>query len=121
MHGGIINITVDADASLKSNFDVTSLWGYSSGSLIHVIDTAFALNVPTTNPIYRVFENSGAKVLSPFQWQSGPLPPVATSEPNVLISDDGQDTFIETDCQADGDCTGGSESHLMVYNGTVCT
>ncbi len=121
MHGGIINITVSNSASLKSNFDVTSLWGNSDGSLIHVIDTAFALNVPSTIPAYRIYESAGAKVLSPFQWQSGALPPVATSEANVLNSDDGQDTFIETDCNADGDCTGGSESHLMVYNGTVCT
>ncbi len=49
------------------------------------------------------------------------MPPASTTETNVLFTEDGQDTFVETDCNADGDCSGGSESHLMVYNASLCT
>jgi hypothetical protein len=59
-------------------------------------------------------------VNSPFLWQQGTLPPISPTETSLLNSEDGADQYVETDCESDGDCTGGDEAHLMVYNASLC-
>jgi len=81
------------------------------------------LKTPDNVPSYRVYEESGGISQTPLLWQSGPRPPMSSTEENKIISVDGQDLFVETDCKANGDCSSGDgmEAHLMVYNNSVCT
>lgn len=76
----------------------------------HTPGTAFALTPGSGGTRTRL---DGPHIHSPFQWPAGTTPP-------ALASQAGQDLFVETDCEADGDCDGtGDQSHLMVYD-TSC-
>lgn len=122
MHGGIINVTVGDDTTISGSPDATAVWGKASGSMIHTLDTAYVMNTPDTVPSYRSYTNPGAMVMVPLLWQAGAKPPMASTEANRLILEDGKDMWVETDCGDDGDCSGGgAEAHLMVYNSAVCT
>ncbi|WP_101760525.1 hypothetical protein [Oceanicoccus sp. KOV_DT_Chl] len=113
MHGGIINVS-------GGNLDRT-IYGVSSESTIslaHVIDTAFVMHTGPNGTANRLVGN-GMK-MSPFLWQQGITPPVTGSN-QALISTQGADMFIETDCDGTGDCSSGieNEPHLMIYS-TQC-
>ena len=68
----------------------------------------------------RAWAYNGATIQAPFLWQSGSMPPAGTTEATTLWVEDGRDLYVETDCNADGNCAGGTESHLMVSNPTLC-
>jgi hypothetical protein len=79
--------------------------------------TAFVLN-PTGQGVAERLRVTNAKVDAPMLWQAGANPP--SSKNGDLGSSDGQGLFVETDCNSSGACSGGSESHLMVYD-TSCS
>ncbi len=110
MHGGIISLIIN---SLSVDASVSALENYGNG-LMHTPDTAFNLKPAGAGETYRTYSEGGAAILSPFMWPAG------TQVPN-LISMNGSDTFVETDCNADGDCDSGTgtETHMMIYN-DVC-
>lgn len=112
-HGGIINTTATVDGLSASGLVVAP-----SATKAHTPGTAFVVRAGSGGTPHRVV---GAKAESPFLWQSGGFPPVASSEANVLRSEDGQDVFVETDCNSSGDCDGaGSEPHMMIYSDDFC-
>ncbi len=85
----------------------------------HTPDTAHNISVASDATPYRVLNlNSNSRLESPFNWGAMPMPPKSTDDTNVLISEPGQDIFIETDCTKEGSCFDGAgdESHLMVYS-----
>ena len=94
--------------------------GTTGSALAHTPGTAFALTPSATGDVQRLGGNATA---SPFQWPPGALPPVASTETNVLTTRIGADTYIETDCDTLGDCdgSGGNEAHLMIYSPNKCT
>jgi len=51
---------------------------------------------------------------APFQWEPSTSPPAAGG------TKDGQDTYIETDCNSSG-CSGASDPHLMIYKSGCST
>ena len=112
MHGGIISLNV---GSLTKDVGVSGIENYGTG-VMHTPDTAFAL-VPSGNgSVYRTYSQNGGPVLSPFTWPPGINPPSLVSD---SLSTEGADLFVETDCDAGGDCesaqTADQEPHLMVY------
>lgn len=108
MHGGIVSV----DAAAVPGATAVGIEVGGSG-LAHAPDTAFSLKPGTGGAVRRL---DGA-AQSPFQWPAGAAPPAA----GALASEDGQDTYVETDCGAGGDCEGGgAETHLMIYNETLC-
>jgi hypothetical protein len=119
MHGGIINAS--AEGSSEDN-DVSALWVFSGATMAHTPGTAFIAKGSGTGSSWRV-RGTASKIQAPFLWQSGPKPPGSTTEDNVVLSADGQDMFVETDCGGSGGscASGGSEAHLMIYNPARCT
>lgn len=116
MHGGIISLLTNPSHSV-------SVAGLSVGSyaVAHTPGTAFNLRPGSSSLAYRTSTSGSGAVDSPFLWQSGSTPPVAGGETNVLASTNGEDMFVETDCDGDGDCDGaGNQAHLMVYNPDEC-
>ncbi len=116
-HGGIISHGLP---NIASGFAIGLLSSHP-GSLIHTPGTAFVARVPATAGYARVSSGSSGRIESPFLWQSGATPPLSTTESNVIFSESGKDMYVETDCQSSGTCTGGNETHLMIYNSTMCT
>jgi hypothetical protein len=112
MHGG--NMRVSAS-------DTTNAIGIEAGTsgTVHTPDTAFVIEADTGTATR--LSGNPANIKSPFLWQSGPFPPQASDETNVILSMDGKDMFVETDCDALGICTSGDESHLMVYDDDCAT
>ena len=118
MHGGIINVNTKAGTGNAIGIKMNT----SALGKVHVIDTAFNMMSSLTAKTIRL-ENSGAgKVMSPFMWQPGEDAPGTD-----LMSITGQDTFVETDCDSTGDCSGSCvtnpdevcQPHLMIYS-TAC-
>lgn len=108
MHGGIISVD-----SRQSN--VGSTYGISAGKALNGTETAFvhtpgtAFAIQSNNPANtsRLIENHGSIVQSPFLWQASDTPPAAKSL-------HGQDIFVDTDADGNG------QAHLMVRDNT-CT
>ena len=105
MHGGII--AVDASASAQS-FDVASAMTIDH---FHAFETAFTLKAPTVGGSATRL-NGGAK--APFMWEPAENPP-------SILSTNGSDTFIETDCSSAGCQAAGTETHLQIYNDSCTT
>lgn len=65
---------------------------------------------------------TAAAAHAPFLWQAGLTPPTAPTETNRLQSQDGQDLYVEIDCNSLGDCSSGvpDQPHLMIYNSSFC-
>jgi hypothetical protein len=107
MHGGIVSVKSDTLAN-------SSLFGVAveGGGQIHTPDTAFGLKPSGTGSATRVINNGGS-LNSPFQWPSSINPPAINTET-------GADTFVETDCDNAGDCSGNSlnpmHPHMMIYD-----
>ncbi len=111
-HGGLIN--VDASASTQS-YGVSAV-RVDNGGAVRILDTAFSVKAPPaayTSSVKRIeIGPSGGTVAAPFLWDNG------TTLPNIT-STTGADLLVETDCNAAGACSGsGTETHLMIYNGT---
>ena len=63
----------------------------------------------------RLSQANGGVLLAPFLWAPRTSPPQSSLSP--LFSLDGQDLYVETDCNAAGDCdAGGNRSHMMVLD-----
>ncbi len=117
MHGGIINATTSNIASASA----TGLSVSGHESFGHTPGTAFVVKPGSNGSGRRVAELSGGTVQSPFLWHSGTTPPNSMTEANEILSVDGQDMFVETDCSQSGNCNGGGdETHLMIYNEAQC-
>ncbi|MDJ0789935.1 MAG: hypothetical protein QNK05_24325 [Myxococcota bacterium] len=105
MHGGIINansvgstVAVDATALVAS-----------ASSIAHTPDTAFVVKVGAAGGTATRASGHPDAISSPFLWEAGSTPP-------AVLSVDGEDLFVETDCDADGDCENADdEPHLMIY------
>jgi hypothetical protein len=105
MHGGIVSVRSESNL----NSSVYGLVVDGTGT-IHTPDTAFGLKASGTGQVTRIVDIS-TNAKSPFQW-----PPSAT--PPAINSLTGSDTFIETDCAADGNCDSGTNTHphLMIHD-----
>lgn len=119
MHGGIISMnaktTADTDlVGLRVIGDPTR--PADQNAYVNTAGTAFVLNPSGLGLAERV-RASHARVDAPMLWQAGPNPP--SSQNGDLGSANGQGIFVETDCTADGSCSAGDQSHLMVYD-TSC-
>jgi hypothetical protein len=117
IHGGIVRADASAAAS---GTDAIAVDMQGNGKLAHMHGTAFLVRAGSGGEPVRT-RGDAAKVQAPFLWESGPRPPISTTEANVLSSLDGKDMFVETDCDATGDCDdAGSQTHLMIYNEAEC-
>jgi hypothetical protein len=117
-HGSIINATTTGIPGSNA----TGISASGAGSFAHTPETAFNISPGSSGGVgTRIVEQSGGKILSPYLWQSGVTPPGSTTEANAIISLDGQDMFVETDCDVNGNCeNAGIETHLMIYNEAAC-
>lgn len=108
MHGGIVN----ASALNPNNNQSVVGASISTSGMIHTPETAFNVVASGSGVAVRL---SGVRASSPFQWPAGNNPP-------TIVSQNGSDTFVETDCLAGGDCDAGTgtETHFMIYNDS-CT
>ncbi|MEM7411103.1 MAG: hypothetical protein AAF430_12780 [Myxococcota bacterium] len=108
-HGSIISVNANVDPQGGDPLDVAGIVSLGTNQLAHTPGTAFVLNVHPTATAERL--RGGATFESPFLWQAG-----ASAPP--VISKQGADLYVETDCDGTGDCSGGSadEPHLMVYS-----
>lgn len=104
MHGGIVSLL--AGASTQS-YDVIGI--KSRGGHAHTPGTAFNISAAGSGTAKRL---EGSGIHSPFQWPS-------TNTPPAIVSNDGSDQFIETDCDATGNCNtapvADQRPHMMVY------
>ncbi len=109
MHGGIISVRSEHPTKV---FDVIGA-EVNNGGLIHTLETAYGMKAGGTGDIKRIVINNGGEINSPFQWPSDSIPP-------VIQSINGYDTFIETDCDQFGNCSGNSNlpqhPHMMIYD-----
>ena len=112
-HGSIINTSANLGAG-----DVDAVGVRNAGlGLIHTPGTAFVVKAAGNGEAIRV-EGSGPTE-SPFFWFAKNDPPAGPT--SALRSSNGQDIFVETDCDSSGNCNGaGNETHLMVYNDQLC-
>ena len=123
MHGG--SITAEAKNAAQ-NQDVYGVLTFQN-ALGHALDTAFVVTPSGTGRAYRISTEhpgfgGGGVVDAPFLWPAGTNPPTpgdATGSKH-LISTNGNDLFVETDCAATGCQAVGPEPHLLVYS-DLCT
>lgn len=105
MHGGIISV----NASNLVEAGATGIHVIPGGNaLVHTPGAAFTVLPGQNGQRTRISGNAQ----SPFQWPAGSTPP-------DLVSENGSDLFVETDCFSDGACDetpAGGESHLMIYD-----
>lgn len=104
MHGGIISLLAGDSTQSYDVVGIKSLGGHA-----HTPGTAFNISGAGTGIARRV---EGNEIQSPFQWPSANTPP-------TIVSNDGADQFIETDCDATGNCDtapiADQRPHMMVY------
>lgn len=114
MHGGIVSVRSERPGTTFNAIGARA----SNGGMVHVVDTAYGMLASGTGIAKRLV-NSGGMVDSPFQWPASATPPTAGGAGN-LQSVQGADSFVETDCNTAGTCTGVATSdqqpHLMVYS-----
>ncbi len=109
--GGQIHIHgTGIDVISNSGKDIIALQ-VETGGQIHADVSAYVLQ--TTGNISRVINNGGS-IRAPYQWAQSNQPP-------QIISENGADTFIETNCDPSAchDTNTGTETHLLIYN-TSC-
>ena len=110
-HGSIFNTSTVP--GLSADVDVVGI-RVGNNATAHTPGTAFVLKPSGTGTAQRLVLVGSGQVDSPFLWQSGSTPPAVESV-------DGEDIFVETDCDATGNCNGGgNETHLMIYNKAMC-
>jgi len=117
LHGG--NATADASAA---GGNATSLL-VLAGGIAHTPGASFVANPGAGATAYRLKKAEEATAISPMLWQASTEPPSGHhAATGVMLSDDGADLFVETDCDSDGNCDeGGAEAHLMVMNPARCS
>jgi hypothetical protein len=97
------------DAISATGKDVTALRA-ENGGFIHADVSAYVLK--TTGTKTRI-SNNGGDVRAAYQWAQSDQPP-------AVVTENGADLFVETDCSASG-CeetasNGASDTHLLIYN-----
>ena len=85
---------------------------------VHVMNSTFNMkscdNTAACGGELQRIVNLSGNVRSVFQWESGDTPP-------KLSSQDGMDTFVETDCSASDCSTTGNEPHMLIYSDQCST
>lgn len=87
------------------------------GSHFHANESAFNIHLEGGTGQVRRISGTG-KIEAPYMWGQSAHPPLSLEASGVstLVSANGGDTYIETDCPLTGDCSvGGSFPHQMVY------
>lgn len=119
MHGGIISVKAQ---NTTEDTNVAGIVVGGANSHVHVIDTAFNPSASGGATAHRILNVDNAKVSSPFLWFSGTTPPSGNANGDSIQSETGEDMFVETDCNANGDCNNaGTETHIMIYNAACST
>lgn len=119
-HGGEIVVRHE---NPNVNQTVVSLGANGAGSRVHVLETSFGLQPAGTGNAQRVVQVNAGEVNSVFQWPAGTLAPTPgdSTGNKHLVSLDGFDSFVETDCALAGGCQGaGNIPHTMLYT-AACT
>jgi hypothetical protein len=108
-HGVNIGLsTKDADLTTMDVYGIQAL----GNVIVHSPATAYNLSPGSGAKAYRVTSDGTAKVEAPYHWSAGTAAPAVTSL-------NGEDLFVETDCDVNG-CSGtGNQPHLMIYS-TAC-
>lgn len=115
--GGMIHIhggEVSTRAEGSGNQSVIGAIATGTGSLVHGHETSWGLLASGTGSATRLSSTGGGKVESSFTWTPATQPP-------AIISTNGADSFIETDCASAGCQSGGTETHLHIYNSSCTT
>ncbi len=87
-----------------------------SNSHFHANESGFNIHVSGAGKVQRV-AGSG-NIETPYSWGADSRPPLSTASSGVqtLLSRNGTDTYIETDCPISDHCSaGGNYPHLMIY------
>lgn len=111
MHGGIISVKSTASTDVSPAAVMVQ-----KNATAHILDTAFNVVPSGEGTGYRVLNLSPATATAAtsFMWPQGDTPP-------AIVSMDGADTFVETDCSATGCLAAGKETHLLIYNSSCTT
>lgn len=108
MHGGIINVTTKQHPGVSA----VGIHNEAGGGLSHTLATAFVVSSAVGTDSVRLRGNGNHQ--SPLLWQSGTAPP-NTGVAGAVVSQNGQDIFVETDCDSSGCSGSGTDPHLMIY------
>ncbi|TCK18839.1 hypothetical protein DFR30_2124 [Thiogranum longum] len=114
MHGGIISAIANGSAS--TDISVSGIVTVQDAKA-HIVDTAFNVAASGNGIAKRAASTSSNPIQSPFQWPQSDTPP-------DIISVQGADTFVETDCDNGGNCDTGTaplHPHMMVYDSSCIT
>lgn len=120
LHGGLLEVKNRSGSNNRvvgievDQIDPTAPAGQGA-AFAHTVESAFDLATTGDGPIIRLSQTRGGIVLAPFMWPPRTQPPQSATYP--LFSIDGQDLYVETDCDPTGDCdAGGNQSQLMVFD-----
>lgn len=109
MHGGIVNVTTISTAGV----DAVGVNTFAADSRVSTLGTPFFLRSASDAQSIRL--QGPGSISSPQYWQAGTSAPEEDANFGDLVSKDGQDMYVETDCNASG-CTNGDKPHLMLYS-----
>jgi hypothetical protein len=104
-HGSLISVKVSNLSSVAAVGILLDDDDAAGDARAHGHETAY---VVSGNSSSRRLKGSG-DFETPFQWEPSTSPPSAAGEI------DGQDSYVETDCNSSG-CSSGNSPHLMVYD-----
>lgn len=110
VHGGVVSVDA-TDGTAQAVIGISA----ANGAMVHTPGAAFVMKTGTGGQFQRILTDATSMVESPFTWPAASTAPMVGGTAH-LVSQDGQDMFVETDCQPAGNCqSGGSSPHLMVY------
>jgi len=113
-HAHGTNLT--ANAATNPGRNATVLDVRVGAAMAHTFETSFVATPGAGGTGQRILKAAGSTAMlqSPFQWEATTAPPVDASE-------NGLDSYVETDCASTGNCNGGgTQTHLMIYNPAHC-
>ena len=113
MHGGIVNVVTAS----QSGIDSIGVNASDENSIAHTLSTPFIVRSNANAQSARL--KGVGEVMSAQQWQAGTQAPEEGGAFGTFSSLDGQDMYVETDCNASGCSAGGADAnkpHLMVYS-----
>lgn len=84
-------------------------------SHFHANESGFNIHVAGAGQVRRL--HGTGKIKAPYMWEESTTPPLSANGMQTLISRNGADRYIETDCPLVGKCTslGGDFPHEMIY------
>lgn len=111
IHGGEVSVRSEGTATVS----VVGANSVGTGSLVHGHQNNWGLLSSGGGTATRLAISSSGSAQAPFEWTPGTQPP-------GIISLDGQDRFVETDCPQTGGCqTVGTYPHTMIYRSSCAT